>query len=461
MHDLRNFPDLYVSRIPNDWNFNNSRGLHIIVLNNLCDYRYLPGLPSCVQKQWSIVTSHALLTMGSTNLENKLPLQNFCDTNSLWVYHHRNTWVRPSRMFNSIHSVTHRECLQLLRFWHLRILFGFTHHVYIVLQELWYHFVVRAICKLYTKDILVQILIYGKIYRKDASRAIRIKRRLMRAFMRRHDFHVYMWKYPCRLLLFPWLLHLTLRLKKFMMKTKNRSLCIYFRLFLYWYLSLLLYHQLLVQYQLLCWNICTSLHEMAHKHTDIRNTSLFRSQNIAHVIKEEPLEFNSEPPNAFVYHKVESPARIKKKKIKSNKSRVYIGGGISRTLPGKIIKKWILNRADPNIQILEDDLYVLKRYIHEDDLVNEMHKFPGCIVAQVPVHILTDCMTIKDLKELAKVHKVTLSHRENKEANKTRFKGHDCENCMTHYSLFTRPTKANLTPEKKKQDCLLPTTTSR
>jgi len=50
---------------------------------------------------------------------------------------------------------------------------------------------------------------------------------------------------------------------------------------------------------------------------------------------------------------------------------------------------------------------------------------------------LTDCITVSEIKDMAALHRVRLKSGAKKEVNKLRFRGHHCDACTTHFSLFT------------------------
>lgn len=97
------------------------------------------------------------------------------------------------------------------------------------------------------------------------------------------------------------------------------------------------------------------------------------------------------------------------------------------------IKDYVLNNKEVHV----DNLYLLETYIHVDDLKAKVIEMPECIVVQVPVHILMDCITVSELREMAGLHRVRLKSGAKKEINKLQFISHHCHACTTHLSLFT------------------------
>jgi len=84
------------------------------------------------------------------------------------------------------------------------------------------------------------------------------------------------------------------------------------------------------------------------------------------------------------------------------------------TLYGSDIKDYVLNDKD----VHADDMYLLEMYTHENDLKPKVMEMLKCIVAQVPVHILTDCISVSKLREMAALHRMRLRSQAKKEVNK-------------------------------------------
>jgi len=506
LRDHRIFPGLLVPRAPNDWVFVDTCFLSTSNCNGLCGRRSRPGHhDSRAQYNWVFIDCRALTTPGSNNLEELSP---FCtlqeaviprlhdwkivpgpDVNRfqrLYVFVNSlpisgsvllssnmhsdllvdsNARLAPSSilLIEPVRASTLRERLQILRFYHVRALFWFVKHLFHVLYDICLNLstlIQRVVRAVHASDykMVSEILINGKRSRNDALRARRINILFMRTFMSRHDFCVYYIRMHCiRALLFPWLYCLTVRSTIFFVHANTWRHCLYHKI--RWdilYRKYRLYHKLQVMYRNLhrtLKKVGISFKNMAHEYSNTGYTSMFRAQNIAIVHENDALDIISrEPPTSFVYSALPPGAahatqNLKRRSI--SKHRKNFGGGFIgyRVYHGEVLKCYILNHRTLSIPICDNDIYVLKKYGPLEEVYDDIEKFSDCIIAQVPIQILTEVMTINDLKDMGRLHRIEQTSQENKKVNKSRFKNYHCHSCPIYYSLFTLKDKAKCPPK--------------
>jgi hypothetical protein len=501
LRDHRDFPGLLVPRAPTDWVIN-TPSLLTSSCNGLCDRRIRPGHhDSRAQYNRVFIDCRALAIPVSNNLalspfrtfqETIVPRLQDCkivpgpDVNRcqrlLFVgsiplsgsvvsssnMHSdllldSNAGSRSVLMTEPPRSSALRQRLQILRFCCVRVLFWFVKHLFHVLRHTCLNLstliqrVVRAVHASEHK-MLSKILIIGKRSRNDALRARRIKISLMRTFMRRHDFRVYYIRMHCiRTHMFPWVYRLRIRSTIFLVRANTWRHCLCCRL--RWnilYTKYRLYHKLHVLYRNLrrtLNKVGVSFKNMAFEYSNTGHASMFQAQNIAIVDQKDAFDiFSREPPASFVYSTLPSgPARATQnlKRRSASKRRKNFGGGFIgyRAYRGEVLKCYIVNHSTLSTPIRDNDVYVLKKYGPQQEVYDDMEKFAGCVVAQVPVQILTEGMTVNDLKDMGKLHRVEQTSREIKEVNKSRFKNHHCHSCPTYYSLFILKDKAKHPPK--------------
>ena len=481
---------LHESRAPYDWVFVNCRAPTLPGPNDSAELS--PCHDSCAQYDWIFIDCRALPFQGPVNSEESTSLYTLQET----IDHHLRDWritpstrvthshnllvyidpvflsgsaVSPSNSLSdhvldpveSVHASTLRERLRLLRFGRQRALFWFAERVFHTVRDIYptlYRIIQRLVRTFHAGDFkLLEILVIGKQSRNDALKAKHIKKMMMRTLMRKHDFRAYMRRYCFRPPLFPSLYRFTIRFTVFVLKTNIWRRRLYRRI--RWDVKLK-YHKLKV----VVWDlrrifskVSASFKEMAREYSNVCDTSMFRVQNVA-VIHEnygfDPV--SRDPPAGFMYNNgssVAGQATRGSKRRSALKHRKNFGGGVGvvgyRVYSGEVLKDYVLNRGDLNIAIRNEDVYVLKKYDLVDGLCRAMKEHPGCVVAQVPVQILVECMTVKDLKDMGKLHRVQLTSRGNKEVNKSRLRDHHCVSCPTYYSLFVLKKIGSPPPDKK------------
>ena len=481
---------LHESRAPYDWVFVNCRAPTLPGPNDSAELS--PCHDSRAQYDWIFIDCRALPFQGPVNSEESTSLYTLQET----IDHHLRDWritpstrvthshnllvyidpvflsgsaVSPSNSLSdhvldpveSVHASTLRERLRLLRFGRQRALFWFAERVFHTVRDIYptlYRIIQRLVRTFHAGDFkLSEILVMGKQSRNDALKAKHIKKMMMRTLMRKHDFRAYMRRYCFRPPLFPSLYRFTIRFTVFVLKTNIWRRRLYRRI--RWDVKLK-YHKLKV----VVWDlrrifskVSASFKEMAREYSNVCDTSMFRVQNVAVVHENYGFDpVSRDPPAGFMYNNgssVAGQATRGSKRRSALKHRKNFGGGVGvvgyRVYSGEVLKDYVLNRGDLNIAIRNEDVYVLKKYDLVDGLCRAMKEHPGCVVAQVPVQILVECMTVKDLKDMGKLHRVQLTSRGNKEVNKSRLRDHHCVSCPTYYSLFVLKKIGSPPPDKK------------
>jgi Helitron helicase-like domain at N-terminus/PIF1-like helicase len=493
LRDYRIIPGLYVPRAPEGWIFidfcalatagstisADADILHKVIAPLSHDYR-IPPNPCFLHchNQWFVNEIPDLLKTDFDTLANAFAIDLSYAVPSVLSHDKvgcscsgKNNRTLNLLGFPELHDTSaHREYLRLLRFRNVRIIFRVVRYfmrVLVWLNRTLFQVVQRIVHegRIINVESLIAIIINAKQAANDGSRPKRIKQSFMRTLMRKHDFRVYICKYKFRTRLLPWVCPLIIPFKKYFQKSNTlirRS-----------------YHQAYVVHWIICWkikrlrvsfqviarvyanNVVADFLAMVRRLTDKRGFNMFQAPNVAFVSKDDQHKlFCRDPPSDFVFRVNASSDRIEliipgvagnfaKKKMVPKFPKRSGGGGVGyrgHMLSGALIKDHVLNNKD----VHADDLYVLESYVHEDDLKAQMIELPGCIVTQVPVHTLTDCITVSELKTMGALHCVKLSSRARKEINKSQFRDHHCHACTTHFSLFTS-TKTVKTPTKLTQ----------
>jgi len=487
LRDYRNVPGLYVPRAPERWVSIDSRALatagltmsadadvlHKAIVPLSRDYRTTPGpyFPHH-QNQWVVNKFLDFLKMDLDTLVNAFAI-NLPYTVPSVICHDRITSScsrKNNRTLNSLwfaksHDTSaHTEYLRLLRFRNVRAVFRFIRYFMRILKKIWllvdqtlFRVMQRIVHEGHIIDIesLVAIIINAKQAVNDASRPKCIKQSFMRTLMRKHDFRVYICKYKFQTRLLPWVCPLIIPFIKSIQKSNTIIRRSYHQVHLIHWIICWKIRRLRVSFQVIAHtyanNVIADFLAMMRRLADERSFNVFQAPNVAFVSKDDQHEFFCrDPPSDFVYRVDASSNRIEltipgiagnfaKKKLVPKLPKRFGGGGVGyrgHTLSGALIKDHVLNNKD----VHAEDLYVLERYVHEDDLKAQMIELPGCIVTQVPVHTLTDCITVSELRAMGALHCVKLSSRARKEINKSRFRNHHCYACTTHFSLFTSTT---------------------
>lgn len=487
LRDCRNVPGLYVSRSLNQWVSFDSRALATagsnasanayILLHGLRDHRTFAGLylPRAENQNPGVKRP------GLNNLVNPCPksVPSFVPSviccNILNIrFQKSDSFEKPVRTAKSPEISALRRRLRVQRFQNVQFLFQFVggfvrflKNVYLDLFKIVRHIVREG--HIIDDDCLVAILVYAKQSANDVSKGRRIKQSFMRTLMRKHDFRVYICKYKFRTLLFPWVYSLIIPVRKPVRKLCIKMHLVYCQSYVKIWIARWTIRQITASFldiaQASVNDIGTSFQAMVRESANDCITS-FQAENVAfagrdHLLKEL---FNRKPPTDFAYMVQPSTVRIdpnipgvvdnrrasRKQKKVSKIRQDFGGGGVGyggHTLYGADIKDYILNFKN----VHADDMYLLETYVHADDLKAKVIEMPECVVTQVPVHILTDCITVSELKEMATLHRVGFKSRDKKEVNKLRFRGHHCHVCTTHFSLFTliktvkNPTELNQT----------------
>ena len=469
--DHRIHPGFHEDHAPYDWVFVNCRAPTLPGPNNSAELS--PCHDSRAQYDWVFIDCRALaidsltpsthvtrshnprIFVDSVSLSGSVvsPYESFSDR---VLDLDTSLSLRLVRKIESVHASTLREHLRLLRFGRQQALFWFANRVFYIVRDIYcnptlYRIIQHLVHTFHAGDLkLSEILVMGKQSRNDALKAKHIKKMLMRTLMRKHDFRAYMRRYCFRPPLFPSLYRLTIRFTVFVLKT-NIWICHFYRK-IRW--DVKLKH---LKLKLVFWELRQRLFkDMARDYSNVCDTSMFRVQNVAVVHEDYGFDPDSrDPPAGFIYNIGSSTAGQATQGFKRRsalKHRKNFGGGVVgyRAYSGEVIKDYILNRGDLNIPIRNEDVYILKKYDLLDELCHTMKKYPDSVVAQVPVQLLVECMTVKDLKDMGKLHRVQLTSRGNKEVNKARLRDHHCVSCPMYYSLFVLKKKGSPPLDEKK-----------
>ena len=127
-----------------------------------------------------------------------------------------------------------------------------------------------------------------------------------------------------------------------------------------------------------------------------------------------------------------------------------IGGGrIKNCIYGSILSDFLVQPA--YLEGCDNTSYQMECYIHQQQLNDIMEENPEFIAVQIPIPLIGDCLTVKDLQNLGRIHGMPYSGRLNKEENLKRFKHHYCSNCEVYYSIFKPDNQVQEKNEKEKE----------
>ena len=458
LRDYRNVPGLFVSCALNQWVFCESRALttagsnasaeayilHETMAHGIFDYSICVGLYLPHPQNQCVVNENysGLWRVRFNNSVNPFPLPLHSIVPS--VIHHVIITIRsqksdPSRrsmrLAESVDISGLRRHLRVQRFQNVQFMIRFIRYVVRILHKMYldptvFQIVQRIVREVHVIDIdsLVAITIYAKQFANDALKGRHIKQSFMRTLMRKHDFRIYICKSKIPTRLFPWVYSLIITIRKPVEKSYIRMHFVYYRVYVKLWIVPWRIRQITTRFldvaRALANDIGASFLAMVRVSANDCQITSFQVENVAFAGREDVLTelFNREPPTDFVYTVRPSTDRIdptipsvignrkaSKKKKKVSKIREGFGGGgvgySGHTLYGSDIKDYVLNNKD----VHADDMYLLEMYVHENDLKTKMMEMPECIVAQVPIHILTNCITVSELREMADLHQVKLS----------------------------------------------------
>ena len=488
LRDCRNVPGLYVSRSLNQWVSFDSRAVatagsnasadayifHDTIAHGLRDCSDFAGLylPRAEKRNQGLrrPSLNNLVDPCPTLLPSLVPSVICCDIINI-RFQNIDPLEKSMPTAESPETSALRRRLRIQRFQNVQFLFRFIGGVIRFLQKMYLVLfqIVQCLVReghVIDNNSLVVILVYAKQTANGVSNGRRIKQSFMRTLMHKHDFRVYIVKYKFRTLLFPRIDSLLIPVRKHIKESRFKMHLVYYEMYVKVWIARSRIRQISANFldivQALANDIAASFQAMVRESENDCNIASFHAENVAFAGREDLSKelFDREPPTDFAYTAQPSTVRVdlnipgvidnrraskKRKKVSKNREG-FGGGGVGyggHTLYGADIKDYVLDNKD----VHADDMYLFEMYVHADELKTKVMEMPECIVTQVPVHILTDCITVSELKDMAALHQVRFKSRDKKEVNKLRFRGHHCHACTTHFSLFTsmktvkKPTK--------------------